>query len=156
VLPLDAACCLDETSVGCDGVYEESESPAEGDVAREFLGEVVQQAQTKGLTSDEHFTVDGTLIEAWASLKSFQRRDQKNRPLDDPGNPSVDFHGETFFPAVSRGHGGRRGCAHGRSALDGAHPARHGLREGIDIGGERRIMLQVRGGVLAHDVDDRR
>jgi len=67
----------------------------EGDVAREFLAEVVRQAQTKGLTSDEHFTVDGTLIEAWASLKSFQRKDQKNGPPpDDPGNPTVDFHGE--------------------------------------------------------------
>ena len=66
----------------------------EGDVAREFLSEVVQQAQSKGLTSDEHFTVDGTLIEAWASLKSFQRKDEKNAPPDDPGNPSVDFHGE--------------------------------------------------------------
>ena len=44
--------------------------------------------------SDEHFTVDGTLIEAWASLKSFQRKDQKNPPPDDPGNPTVDFHGE--------------------------------------------------------------
>src|SRR5690348_11410088 len=67
----------------------------EGDVAREFLTDVVRQAQTKGLTSDEHFTVDGTLIEAWASLKSFQRKDQKNvPPPDDPGNPTVDFHGE--------------------------------------------------------------
>lgn len=67
----------------------------EGDVAREFLGEVVTQAQAKGLTSDEHFTVDGTLIEAWASLKSFQRKDQKNPPPpDDPGNPTVNFHGE--------------------------------------------------------------
>ena len=66
----------------------------EGDVAREFLAEVVGQAQAKGLTSDEHFTVDGTLIEAWASLKSFQRKDQKNLPPDDPSNPSVDFHGD--------------------------------------------------------------
>jgi len=67
----------------------------EGDVAREFLMEVVKQAQSKGLTSDEHFTVDGTLIEAWASLKSFQRKDQKNPPADDdPGNPTVNFHGE--------------------------------------------------------------
>jgi transposase len=66
----------------------------EGDVAREFLAEVVRQAQSKGLTSDEHFTVDGTLIEAWASLKSFQRKGEKNAPPDDPGNPSVDFHGE--------------------------------------------------------------
>jgi len=66
----------------------------EGDVAREFLCEVVAQAQGRGLTSDEHFTVDGTLIEAWASLKSFQRKDQKPGPPDDPGNPTVDFHGE--------------------------------------------------------------
>src|SRR5947199_4255516 len=66
----------------------------EGDVAREFLCEVVNQAREKNLTSDEHFTVDGTLIEAWASLKSFQRKDQKDTPPDDPGNPTVDFHGE--------------------------------------------------------------
>ncbi len=67
----------------------------EGDVAREFLVEVVGQAQAQGLTSDEHFTVDGTLIEAWASLKSFRRKDEKNPPPpDDPGNPTVDFHGE--------------------------------------------------------------
>jgi transposase len=66
----------------------------DGDVAREFLCEVVQQAQEKNLTSDEHFTVDGTLVEAWASLKSFQRKDEKNTPPDDPGNPTVDFHGE--------------------------------------------------------------
>src|SRR5215831_12546872 len=66
----------------------------EGDVAREFLVEVVRQAESRGLTSDEHFTVDGTLIEAWASLKSFQRKGEKKAPPDDPGNPSVDFHGE--------------------------------------------------------------
>ena len=66
----------------------------DGDVAREFLCEVVKQAQEKKLTSDEHFTVDGTLVEAWASLKSFQRKDGKNTPPDDPGNPTVDFHGE--------------------------------------------------------------
>jgi transposase len=66
----------------------------DGDVAREFLCEVVKQAQAKNLTSDEHFTVDGTLVEAWASLKSFQRKDEKPKPPEDPGNPSVDFHGE--------------------------------------------------------------
>ena len=68
----------------------------DGDVAREFLCKVVSQAQSKGLTSDEHFTVDGTLIEAWASMKSFQRRDQKHTTTpDDPGNPTVNFHGES-------------------------------------------------------------
>ena len=67
----------------------------DGDVAREFLCEVVKQAREKNLTSDEHFTVDGTLIEAWASLKSFQRKDRKTPPPpEDPGNPTIDFHGE--------------------------------------------------------------
>src|SRR5271155_1004906 len=67
----------------------------DGDVAREFLCAVVKQAQEKQLISDEHFTVDGTLIEAWASLKSFQRKDQEPPPPpEDPGNPTVDFHGE--------------------------------------------------------------
>ena len=49
----------------------------EADVAKEFLSRVVEQAQTKGLTSDEHFTVDGTLVEAWAGVKSFQPKDQE-------------------------------------------------------------------------------
>ena len=67
----------------------------EGDVARAFLAEVVSQAQEEGLMSDEHFTVDGTLIEAWASLKSFRRKDEKEAPPpDDPGNPTVNFQGE--------------------------------------------------------------
>ena len=66
----------------------------DGDVAREFLIEVVNQAREKDLTSDEHFTVDGTLIEAWAGLKSFRRKGEKDTPPDDPGNPTVNFHGE--------------------------------------------------------------
>jgi transposase len=68
----------------------------DGDVARAFLSEVVNQAQEEeDLTSDEHFTVDGTRIEAWASLKSFQRKDHhKAPPSEDPGNPTVNFHGE--------------------------------------------------------------
>jgi transposase len=69
----------------------------EHDVASRFFGAVVEQARAAGLMSDDHFTVDGTLIEAWASLKSFKRKDEKpgdNPPPDDPGNPTVDFHGE--------------------------------------------------------------
>jgi transposase len=68
----------------------------EGEIAAGFFAAVVEQARAKGLLSDEHFTVDGTLIEAWASLKSFQRKDQSEPkpPPDDPGNPSIDFHGE--------------------------------------------------------------
>jgi IS5 family transposase len=67
----------------------------EAEVAKEFLALVVAQAREQGWTSDEHFTVDGTLLEAWASLKSFQRKDKKDSsPPEDPGNPAVDFHGE--------------------------------------------------------------
>ena len=66
----------------------------EADVAQEFLSRVVEQARAKGLTSDEHFTVDGTLLDAWAGAKSFQRKDKKQPPPDDPGNPTVNFHGE--------------------------------------------------------------
>jgi Transposase DDE domain len=55
----------------------------------------VERARAAGLVSDEHFTVDGTLLEAWASLKSFQPKDgNKNAPPDDPGNPTVNFHGQ--------------------------------------------------------------
>ena len=66
----------------------------EAAVAKEFLAQVVDQARAAGLISDEHFTVDGTLLDAWASLKSFQAKDKQDAPPDDPGNPTVDFHGE--------------------------------------------------------------
>jgi len=66
----------------------------EGDVAEKFFQLVLTQARVADLLSDEHFSVDGTLIEAWASHKSFQRKDQAAPPPDDPGNPTVDFHGE--------------------------------------------------------------
>jgi len=67
----------------------------EAEVAKEFLARVVGQARAKGWTSDEHFTVDGTLLEAWASVKSFQPKDKKSSPpSDDPGNPTVNFRGE--------------------------------------------------------------
>lgn len=66
----------------------------EGDVAEKFFQLVLTQARVVDLISDEHFSVDGTLIEAWASHKSFQRKDQPTPPPEDPGNPTVDFHGE--------------------------------------------------------------
>jgi transposase len=67
----------------------------DGDIAEAFFQAVLQQARERGLLSDEHFTVDGTLLEAWASVKSYQRKDGKNAvPPDDPGNATVDFHGE--------------------------------------------------------------
>jgi transposase len=66
----------------------------EGDIARAFFDDVVAQARAQHLLSAEHFTVDGTLLDAWAGQKSFQRKDRPTGPPDDPGNPTVNFHGE--------------------------------------------------------------
>jgi transposase len=65
------------------------------DVAKQFFQLVVEQARGLNLMSDEHFTVDGTLLEACASLKSFKKVGAgEEPPIDDPGNPTVDFDGE--------------------------------------------------------------
>jgi transposase len=67
----------------------------EADVARAFFVEIGRLAREKGLLSDEHFTVDGTLIEAWAGQKSFKPRAGTPPPTDsDAGNPSVNFRGQ--------------------------------------------------------------
>ncbi len=70
----------------------------EGEIAEAFFEQVVEQARAKELLSDEHFTVDGTLVQAWAGQKSFRAKKGKGEkrqvPPEDPGNPTVDFHGE--------------------------------------------------------------
>lgn len=67
----------------------------EHEIGQEFLNAVVLRARSMKLISDEHFSVDGTLIEAWASMKSFRPKGEQSSPSDDDrGNPSVDFHGE--------------------------------------------------------------
>ena len=71
----------------------------EHNVAADFFHAVVARASGKRLISNEHFTVDGTLIEAWASLKSFKKKDKRDEDEPPPAgggkNPEVDFHGET-------------------------------------------------------------
>lgn len=65
------------------------------EIAEKFFLQVLKQARNNDWLSDEHFSVDGRLIEAWASQKSFQRKDQDQPPpRDDAGNPTVNFHGE--------------------------------------------------------------
>ena len=67
----------------------------EGDIAAAFFEGVVEKIRAHGLLSDEHFTVDGTLLEAWAGAKSFQRKDgQSTAPEERGRNPTVNFHGE--------------------------------------------------------------
>jgi len=67
----------------------------EGDIAEAFFTEVLTAIKGDGLLSDEHFTVDGTLLEAWASHKSFKPKGRDRTPPDDPKNPTVNFHGQT-------------------------------------------------------------
>jgi hypothetical protein len=96
----------------------------EADVANEFLAHV-EQARARGLTSDERFTVDGTLLEAWAGAKSFQPKDKTQAPPDDPGTRAVMVGGDKGFdtrdfvkecrnlrvtPHVAQNHERRGGC----------------------------------------------
>jgi hypothetical protein len=68
------------------------------EIAERFFDEILAVIDRSGIASDEHFSVDGTLLEAWASMKSFQAKERKaemtDRSDDDPGNPTVDFKGE--------------------------------------------------------------
>jgi transposase len=65
-----------------------------GDIADAFFAEVLAAIRAEGLLSDEHFTVDGTLLEAWASHKSFKPKQGPPTPPDGPKNPTVNFHGQ--------------------------------------------------------------
>ena len=109
----------------------------EADVAKEFLGRVVEQARDKGLTSDEHFTVDGTLLEAWASAKSFQAKDKPSAPTDDAGNPSVDFHGER-----------RRNETHESTTDPEARLARQGKGKESKLSYTGNLLVENRNGLI--------
>ena len=88
---------MDEPAFDHSSFTKNRDRLLEHDVAGEFFAAVVEQGRRLGLMSSEHFSVDGTLIEAWASLKSFRPRDERPEdrdPPDDRGNPTVDFHGE--------------------------------------------------------------
>jgi transposase len=91
---------LDEGSFDSTVFTHNYERVLSADAAKLFFAEVYDLSRAEGWTSDAHFTADGTLIEAWASLKSFVRRDGKDQSKvksakdDDPGNPTINFHGE--------------------------------------------------------------
>jgi len=113
-----------------------------GDVAAAFFDAVIAQARAAGLLSDEHFTVDGTLLEAWASLKSFQRTDRQDDappPPDDPGNPTVDFHGEA-----------RRNDTHRSKTDPDAQLARKGTGREAKLSYAGHVLLDNRHGLVAN------
>jgi transposase len=86
---------LDEEAFDASTFSQNRERWLEHDVGAKFFARVLNEARQGKLISDEHFSVDGSLIEAWASMKSFQKKDAPPKPTpDDPGNPTVDFHGE--------------------------------------------------------------
>src|SRR6185503_6457388 len=112
----------------------------EADVAKAFLAEVVSEAKAGGWVSNEHFTVDGTLLEAWASLKSFQRKDRGPAPPpDDPGHPTVNFHGEA-----------RRNDTH-ESTTDGdALLARKGSNKEAKLSYTGNLLTENRNGLIVN------
>jgi transposase len=109
------------------------------DVARQFFQLVVEQARDLNLMSDEHFTVDGTLLEACASLKSFKKVGGEPMPLpDDPGNPTVDFHGE------SRGNQTHESTTDGDALL-----ARKGSGKEAKLSYSGHVLMENRNGLVA-------
>lgn len=129
----------------------------EADIAKQFFARVVEQANAANLVSSDHFTVDGTLIEAWASLKSFKEKGGRTDPPDDPGNPLVDFRGQkrcnhthesTTDPEAKlcrKGSGKEAKLSYSAHAL---MENRHGLLVELRIGeangrAEREIAMQM-------------
>jgi transposase len=112
-----------------------------GDVAGAFFQAVRAEADARHLTSDEHFTVDGTLLEAWASLKSLKKVEgDAGPPPDDPGNPTVNFHGET-----------RTNRTHASTTDPDAQLARKGKGKEAKLSYTGHVLMENRNG-LAVDV----
>ena len=112
----------------------------EADVAKEFFGVVVAEAKRLNLMSDEHFTVDGTLLEACASLKSFKKVDGDGEPpADDPGNPTVNFHGES-----------RSNQTHASTTDADALLARKGSGKEAKLSYSGHVLMENRNGLVAN------
>jgi transposase len=111
----------------------------EAEVARKFFDGVVTEATQLGLMSDDHFTVDGTLLEACAGLKSFKRNDGGDQPpTDDPGNPTVDFHGEE-----------RSNQTHTSTTDPDAMLARKGSGKEAKLSYSGHVLMENRNGMVA-------
>ena len=109
-----------------------------GDIAEAFFQEVLAIAHAQGLLSSEHFTVDGTLLEAWASQKSFRPRDDDRSDDDgDRGNPSVDFRGTT-----------RRNDTHQSTTDPDARLAKKGLGREAKLSYAAHVLMENRHGLV--------
>ena len=106
----------------------------EHDVARHFFDAVVKRTRQDKLLSDEHFTVDGTLIEAWASLKSFRRKDDTHD--DDGAGGMVDFKGEK-----------RSNATHESTTDPDAKLMRKGLGKEAKLSYAEHVLMENRNGL---------
>lgn len=107
------------------------------DIASAFCDAVLGEAR---LLSDEHFTVDGTLLEASATLKSFRRKDEGPQPPpDDPGNSTVKFHGES-----------RRNDTHQSTTDPDARLACKGAGREANLSYAGHVLLDNRHGLVAN------
>jgi transposase len=106
-----------------------------GDIAQAFFEAVLIHADTARLLSDEHFTVDGTLLEAWASHKSFQRRDEP--PPDDPGNAGINFRGEQ-----------RRNATHQSTTDPDARLYKKGVGRPAQLAYGGHVLMENRSGLI--------
>ena len=105
-------------------------------VAALFFQAVLDEAKARDLISDEHFTVDGTLLEAWASLKSFKKVGDDDPPPDDPGNPTVNFHGEP-----------RSNATHASTTDPDAKLARKGAGKEAKLSYTGSVLMENRNGL---------
>ena len=115
---------------------------AEHGLVRKFFDRVVAEAMTEKLASTDHFSVDGTLIQSWASLKSLKRRDDAPEPErkkkdDDPGNPTADFHGEK-----------RTNKTHVSKTDPEARLARHGKGKEAKLCHSGHLLMENRNGLI--------
>ena len=111
-----------------------------GGVASTLFAEVLAQARRRALLSREHFTVDGTLIEAWAGHKSFKRKDGTDQqPPNDPGNPTVDFHGER-----------RRNATHQSTTDPEARLAKKGAGKEAKLSFAGHVLMENRNGIAVN------
>ena len=111
-------------------------------VAALFFQAVLNEAKARDLVSDEHFTVDGTLLEAWAGLKSFKKvGDEDLPPPDDPGNPTVNFHGER-----------RTNATHASTTDPDAKLARKGNGKEAKLSYTGNVLMENRNGLAVDAV----
>ncbi len=109
-----------------------------GDIAEGFFQAVLAEAERCQLLSKEHFTVDGTLVQAWAGQKSFTRRDRRRPPppADDPGNPRVNFHGEQ-----------RANATHGSTTDPDARLTKRGPGQEATLAYQGHVLMDNRHGL---------